>query len=279
VDGSRVTDDEDSAARWILSASEGSMDVRITFSGLCLFVPRPGATNTVSVLLPKTGDAVHRHRPALLFDMGYMFPTPQLTGQYTHVTLQSRLLSFGNGSGASLTLCDEIVNIYSVLGGANPLSALGSEVVSIVTLSSGSMTSVASGACWSWQSAPSRRMAHRARWTLTDPNDTYTVTVVAPGDSQSTVSTTLQPVGGFLDLQVLHLPADDFPPDPPMPPTPAPNATPDHFAAYFRLFDSPVTAQYPGFVSASDDCGPKTCLHTDDAGASAFNCMLAKVSA
>ena len=246
--------------------------LRITFSGLCLFVPEAGGTGgtgRMHVLLP--GMFGHHHNPedrhvaALSYDAGYLVQDGPLLGVRALARLSGYTLALGDGDTAGLSLCSQIVDLREATGrGVDPdhLDAdTQHKLVSRVTLAAGAMTRVASGMCWEWDPGEFRPMACKAEWEIPDlSGDSLTIAAQPLGGGGMVRELgTLYPVDGRVTLEVLHETPQDLPPDPlPMEDKPmlkrgehAP-----HFSAFYSLFGEAVPMRLPRFWGPLSDCPP-----------------------
>jgi hypothetical protein len=273
-----------------------SFTLRITFSGLCLFVPEAtdtGGAGRMHVLLP--GMSGHHHSPedrhvaALSYDAGYLVEGGPLLGVTALGGLTGYTLEFGSGEAASLALCSQIADLREVTGrGVDPdlLDAdTGQKLVARVTLGAGAITRVAPGMCWEWHPGEFRPMACKVEWEILDfSGDSLTVTAQPLGGGGAAKELgTLYPVEGRVNLEVLHETPQDLPPDPlPLEHQPmlerGENAK--HFSAYFGLFGEPVPIVLPRFWGPLDDCPPITggCAEIPpDMGSTPWACLVGGV--
>lgn len=246
--------------------------LRITFSGLCLFVPEstgtPG-TGRMHVLLP--GMFGHHHNPedrhvaALSYDAGYLVQGAPLMGVVTLARLTGYTLAFGSGDTASTALCSQIVDLREITGRGVDPDHLGADtrkkLVSRVTLGAGGITRVAPGMCWEWDAGDYRPIACRVEWEIEDhPGDSLTITAQPLGGGGTARPLgTLHPVDGRINLDVLHETPQDMPPDPlPLDHQPMlmPGEPPRHFSAFYSLFGEPVPMRMPRFWGPLENCPP-----------------------
>src|ERR1044072_6248037 len=146
--------------------------LRITFSGLCLFVPEPvggGATGRMHVLMPgMLGHHHHgedRHVAVLSYDAGYLVQGGPALGIPALATLTGQQITPVAGGEAGLSMCDHIVNLREITGkGVDPDVLDGDtkrKLMSRVTLGAGRITRVAPGVCWEWRPGEFRPTRHR----------------------------------------------------------------------------------------------------------------------
>jgi hypothetical protein len=243
--------------------------LRITFSGLCLFVPEPvggGSRGRMHVLMPGMfghhHDPADRHVPVIAYDAGYLVQGGPLLGVPALARLTGQTFVPVAGDEAELRLCSQIVDLRAVTGRSVDPDLLADDkqekLVSRVTLGAGRMTRVAPGVCWEWGPGELRPIAHRAEWEIPDvPGDGLTLVSEPLGGGGRRHMGTLFPVNGALNLEVLHEPAQDLPPDP-LPAehqrAPMPGESPKHFAAYYSLFGGPVPTRMPRYRGRLTDC-------------------------
>ena len=201
--------------------------IRITFSGLCLFVAdgEPGATTgRMHVLLPGMfghHDCGHdRHVAALGYDAGSLVPGGRVLGVPALARLTDLALSFGSGNTASLRLCSQIPDLREITNRSVDPDHLGGDtsekLVSRVTLNAGRISRVAQGVCWEWRPGEYRPIANRVEWEIPGVEGD-SLTVVAAhlrGGGPTRELGTLYPTDGVLSLDVFHETAENMPPDP-----------------------------------------------------------------
>lgn len=270
--------------------------LRITFSGLCLFVPEAageGGTGRMHVLLPGMFGHHHcgtdRHVAALSYDAGALVQGGPVLGVPVMARLDRQTLSFGGGDTASLSLCAHIPDLKGITGqGVDPdhlADDTRGKLVSRVTLRAGQITRVAQGVCWEWE-GEFRPMAHRVEWEIDIPDldaDRLTVIATPLGGGASKSLGTLFPNEGLLSLTVYHDTVDNLPPDP-LPaehqPTLNPGQEAPHFAAFYGVFGGPVPMKLPRYWGKLADCPPleNGCAPLPpDMGGNAFGCVSAGV--
>ncbi|HET6232401.1 MAG TPA: hypothetical protein VFE05_20165 [Longimicrobiaceae bacterium] len=269
--------------------------LRITFSGLCLFVPEraaPGDTQgRMHVLMPGMFGHHHgpadRHIPVLAYDSGYLVEGGSLNDVTAVASLTGHTLTFGDGADAELRLCSQIVNLREVTDRPVHPDHLADDtqkkLVSRVTLGAGAMTRVSPGVCWEWGPGEFRPIAHRAEWEIPDfPGDRLVLAAVPfGGGGASRALGTLFPVDGLLSLDVLHETQADLPPEP-LPlehqHPPMPGESPMHFSAYFGVFGGPVPMRLPRYWGSLEECPDLSggCPSIPPSmGGTPFKCLLA----
>lgn len=269
---------------------------RITFSGLCLFVPEAaagGATGRMHVLLPGMFGHHHagtdRHVAALAYDAGALVQGGPALGVTAVARLTGHTLSFGGGDTADLRLCAHIPDLREVTSQAVDPDHLADDtrgkLVSRVTLRAGRITRVAQGVCWEWGPGEFRPIAHRAEWEIPDVDADRLTVIATPlgGGGVSRPLGTLFPSDGLLSLTVYHDTVDNLPPDP-LPaehqPTLKPGDHAPHFSAFYGVFGQPVPMRLPRFWGKLGDCPPLEggCEPLPpDMGGSAYSCLMAGV--
>jgi hypothetical protein len=270
--------------------------LRITFSGLCLFVPEAaggGTTGRMHVLLPGMFGHHHagadRHVAALSYDAGALVQGGPALGVTAMARLTGYTLSFGGGDTAALRLCAHIPDLKEVTNQAVDPDHLADDtrgkLVSRVTLRAGRITRVAQGVCWEWGPGEFRPIAHRAEWEIADVDADRLTVIATPlgGGGVSRSLGTLFPNDGLLSLMVYHDTVENLPPDPlsaEHQPTLKPGDHAPHFAAFYGVFGEPVPMRLPRFWGKLSDCPPLEggCDPLPpDMGGSALGCVMAGV--
>lgn len=268
--------------------------LRITFSGLCLFVPEPvggGGTGRMHVLMPGMFGHHHgpedRHVPVVVYDAGSLVQGGSPLGVPALAKLTGHTLALGEGDTAGLALCSQIVDLAAVTGRPVDPDHLGADtknkLVCRVTLGAGAITRVAPGLCWEMGPGEFRPIAHRVEWEIPDfPGDSLTLSGVRlDGGGAPRQMGTLYPRDGLLSIEILHETVQDLPPDP-LPADhhvrPMPGDPPKHFAAFYTLFGDPVPIVMPRYWGELEDCPPLPggCPEIPpDMGAYASTCLVA----
>jgi hypothetical protein len=247
--------------------------LRITFSGLCLFVPEPvgsGGTGRMHVLLPGMFGHHHhspedRHVPVVVYDAGSLVQGGPALGVSALAKLTGHTLSLGAGDTAGLSLCSQIIDLRQITGRPVDPDHLQvdakKKLVARITLGAGGITRVAPGACWEVGAGEFRPIANRVEWEIPDfPGDSLTLaTQPLEGGTSPLALGTLYPRNGLLSIQVLHETPQELPPDP-LPahhhPMPMPGESPKHFSAFYSLFGGPVPMVMPRYWGKLADCPP-----------------------
>lgn len=268
--------------------------LRLTFSGICLFVPEPvggGSRGRMHVLMPGMfghHDRAHQHVPVIAYDTGYLVPGGLLLGVPALARLTGHTFVPVAGEEAELRLCNQIVNLRAVTGRSVDPDHLADDrqrkLVARVTLGAGRMTRVSPGVCWEWGPGEFRPMAHRAEWEIPNvPGDSLTLVSNPLGGGGTRHLGTLHPVNGAIHLDVLHDTLQDLPIEPiPMDSQPAPmlGESPKHFAAYYSLFGGAVPTRLPRYQGNLANCHefPGGCeAIPPDMGGAPFSSLLAGV--
>jgi hypothetical protein len=270
------------------------MKLRILFSGLQVFAPRPASgtePDTMHVVMPKSvghhGD--ERHLPMLAFDAAHLVPnSPGATRSTVLCPLTNTVLTVGT-IGVSLARCPEIVDLRPVTGRPIDPDVLDGDArvraVARVELRSGAMTRVLRGACWVWEHDTPRPMSNVAEWVVDGLDSAAPLPLALRGwhGAAANVLPTLHPLGtgsaAVIDLQVLNVPAADLPLPPEVHHAPPVGAESPHFGSYYGLYDTRVPEWRPRFHSSVEDCGismPGACpVLPPPQGFSPYTCMLA----
>jgi hypothetical protein len=271
-------------------------DVKINFSGLCLFAPEPGGTvgpDRMHVLMPKVAHHTHgpdRHIPVVYFDVAHLSPTPMpLKNIFAQVLLRGHTMELGSG-GATLALCSQMANLKEVTGRDAKPNLFGSDpdkrLDSRVTLSGGSMTAASEGYCWEWDPGVVRRISHQVEWTI--PGLTTLPLQLEAIDAETTNARTLPPLypvagdaGDVIYLYIHHVPSAELPPDQDKGHELMPGQETPHFSAYYSLFGGPVPTRVPRYWSKMSDAQPTSTPcpvlsgWRGPRGEGAYNCMVA----
>jgi len=272
--------------------------LRITFSGLCMFVPEPvaGGTGRMHVLMPGMFGCHHhnpedRHIPVVVYDAGALVEGGPSLGVPALARLTGHTLTVGSGDTAALSLCSQIVDLAEITGRPVDPDHLGADtqqkLVSRVTLGAGAITRVAPGMCWEMRPGEFRPIAHRVEWEIPDfPGDSLTLeTAPLAGGGTSRDLGTLYPRDGLLSIEILHVTPQEMPPEPlslENHPLPMPGSPPQHFSAFYSLFGDPVPIVMPRFWGKLEDCPAITggCPELPpDAGMYAYRCLVAGAGA
>lgn len=272
--------------------------LRITFSGMCLFVPEAaggGSTGRMHVLMPTMSGHHHhhgaadRHVAALGYDAGSLVPGGPRLGVAALAGMSGHEITLGTGDTASLALCGHIPDLREITLRPVDPDHLGADnrkkLMSRVTLAAGQITRVAPGVCWEWRPGEFRPIAHRVEWEI--PNvagDSLTLTATPLGGGGAVKPLgTLFPTDGLLSLDMYHDTAPNLPPDP-LPEDHQPGLMPGehapHFAAFYELFGGAVPMLLPRYRGKLADCPPvaNPCAALPPSmGGTAYACVVAGV--
>ena len=260
-----------------------SFQLQVEFVGLCLFVPDPG-TSTLRVLMPAVSGehGVEPHLVRLCFDTACLQPgSAAPSGNLQLVPMERLELPLAAPGPLDLALPAELVDVGAVarrpvFPGALYADDPEERLSARVTARSGSAGASDQGACWNYP-APNqpRQLPNRIRWTMGPIEGERLELVFEPllnGVTQPLPP--LYPINGTLALSVWHTPEWELPP-PALDPGPPAKGTPaHHFAAYYKLFESPVATPLPTFVARR--CGVVPDGDFMYFGGSPYTCMAAQ---
>jgi len=285
-----------------------SFDLRITFTGLCLFVPDPPRT-CMHVVFPDTSGTTMAHRAMLTYDSAYdVQGATQLSRRLTCLSVERRRITLPDPSiytgGAApedidLALPDEVIDLGADAGAGTVSAALlqagASPVNAEVVLAAGRVTDYRPAAMFTFASAAGPRrgprpLANRVEWTLRDiPGSTFPLVNALDLDTRASTPllSPLHALGRTIRLTISHLPAAELPgAQPPVPASPA--ALPAHFRTYYTLFGNgaaqqpvpvPVAAPnnwpYTGGCTNAAAAQPGNSTGTQNALGITVNCMVA----
>jgi hypothetical protein len=268
--------------------------LRISFSGLCLFVPEPvggGGTGRMHVLMPGMSGhhhgPEHRHVPVVVYDAGSLVQGGGPLGVPALARLTGHTLTLGDGDTAGLSLCGQIVDLAEITGrpvDPDHLDAdTSNKLVSRVTLRAGAITRVASAHCWEMRPGEVRPIAYKVEWEIPDyPGDGLTLSArpLGGGGSPRPLGM-LHPHNGMLSIEIMHETVQDMPPEPlpaDMHPQMQFDETPPHFSAFYALFGDGATVVIPRYRGTVDECPPVAGACPEippELGAYASTCMVA----
>lgn len=228
-----------------------SFHLQITFTGLCLFVPRK-EEGKLHVLMPRTdrlrhhGSAEHEcsipdeHAMRLVFDTAHLTKGSTAPSKLlTQVSLKEKILEIPRWGDLMPDIPPGLVKLDGTL--KEGVLEDGVNLTSRVTLHSGSVTDAAEGECFQWRGG-FRRMSHILDWTIEDHPGSFFVGELRQmnGGSGGTLPT-LYPIsiGGknMIQLTIFHVTPGDLPPDPIKIPDPKDSEDVHHFAAYYEIAD------------------------------------------
>lgn len=262
------------------------MKVNILFSGLCLFVPKPGIDprkGNMHILLPHHhhGGEADRHVAVLMFDSAHLRDNNSGPDEiFSQVLLRDRAFALGSGD-AEMKVCPQIVDLRAVTGtSVDPFSVTTvGRIVSRVSLGTGGMIAVSPGHCWKWDPDGIRPLAHQVLWTMEWPQNPLKILLQNLRKAEE-LEVTLHPLDGIINLGVHHVPHGHLPLDPPMHVPPLPETQPEHFRAFYHVFGSDVPVLLPRYKGPLSDCEPQpdACPAIPELGGSPFTCMSAAVT-
>lgn len=252
-----------------------SFDLRVYFTGLCLFAPDP-RDGRMHIVMPVFNDGSHEHHARLVYDVAHLVRgASHFARSQACVTLTGSFLELLFGRGLNPTLPEEIVSLDPLLDPEKlsrmhvsdaPDPAL---VASRITMDSGIISDYEPGVHFTFGGPTARRMTWRAEWNVRGiPGDRLTIalkpfqppfglTPTAPAP------TDLFPIGDTIRLFIFNATCEDLPPRESLTPS-APIPVP-HFGGYYRLYRSGTGKPLPrisGFTPPSADCN--CTIHTPD---------------
>jgi hypothetical protein len=269
--------------------------LRITFSGLCLFVPEPaesGSTGRMHVLMPGMfgcHSGADRHVAAVGYDTGHLHAGGSPTGVTALASLAGRQMVPVAGASAELGLCGHVVDLREITGCGVDADHLGADAAgkleARVTLGAGRITRVAPGVCWEWRPGEYRPIANKVEWEIPDVEGDRLTLFSEPirSGGETKLVGELFPIDGRVSIVVYHETVQDMPPEPlavahqPVPPV---GTTPHHFAAYYTLFGGTVPSLMPRFHGERSDCAPppNPCVELPPSmGGMPYACLVAGV--
>jgi hypothetical protein len=220
-----------------------SFDLRVTITGMCLFVPdeRTGS-GPMRLLLPDMSDHLN-HDARLLFDRGYLTPGAFLQRDLQCISLDRKLLSLP-GSGLSLRLPREIPNLgftgASVKASVLQTTPAPREVKSHVVFEGGAVSDYELGAEFDFP-GNSGLLTFQVDWTVrgltgTGGNDRLDWRLVSLDDEMAvTYLPTLFPVGGVVHVLIYHTPTNELPGARKVVTIPPGGTEASHFRGYYKL--------------------------------------------
>jgi hypothetical protein len=247
--------------------ANGSFNLEITFSGLCMFVPAKDKSR-MHVLMPVSGKTlcgvhVHQHVNRLYYHPSYETGTgsPTKPTKPRFLELNGEALELKFNGNAETTLKPGIVNVSSItkkgvrssLLTGQPTDPIGARV----TMFAGRFGSPNDGLIWDIEGNECE-LSSVVPWTIPDvPEDSITFTLGG-------MSRTLRPIDGKVSIYMFNLPPDEVPrrvPLRPPPPFECPqkDAEATHFAGYYYLLGCPGS-KLPKFKKGkfAGQCSPPT---------------------
>lgn len=219
-------------------------DLTVAFTGMNLFVP---GADRIYTLLPSTPPEMP-HLAELRFASQYLAGGDGTGDPYRTVLLQDWSLDLTGltGQGGIVALPPGLPDVGAAVGRPIPLRQLGPSpddgVAARVTLPAPTRMLRVHGGYWDLGYQMDVEMTHSVLWTLEGvPDDALRWGLYGLRRFMAEPLPELRPVDGRIELEVLHLPDDDVPDDPPCG-TPA-----YHFGAYYGLFGPNVEGPLPLF--------------------------------
>lgn len=244
-----------------------SFDLRIFFSGLCVFIPDDQRMR-MHVLMPSTrGDCENGHTlhlARLRYDVAYAIPgATKLTGDCAYRVLEDKALDLVEFPGElNMQLPPDLVDVERPAGKKVPRNRLSVQrppkVDSRVTLSAGAVTCRVPGAIFEFDGSEPRHLAHVVVWTIPniEGNELRLRLKKLHGAGEEPLPV-LHPIGGTVDLGVLHVVPEELDPGAPLPDPPEPGTEIHHFEAYYCVFDSPERRPLPKYLEEGNPiCEP-----------------------
>lgn len=226
-------------------------ELRITFSGLCLWVPE---ATRMHVLMPKTdqhgghgGHAGHVEKHVTVLEVGLPY-VKKLPAGFSRFDLHGRYLDLSDLAGHfDPRLSPEVVNISEIAPGARVKLDQADELVeSRAIMSAGRERDRKGFARWKFPKKEGEYyIAHWVQWAadVEVRGDAYVLRAGRLGRPSEPIAT-LTPDARGVDLLVRHIPESEldtlFPPE-----FPGERFRMEHFAAYFPLFDDPSLDAIP----------------------------------
>ncbi|HEV2148118.1 MAG TPA: hypothetical protein VGR37_12005 [Longimicrobiaceae bacterium] len=272
--------------------------LKIVFTGLCLFVPDDRSAETaMHVLLPdSSGHVSHggkQHYVRLYYDEGYE-GGGVLTRRLRPVKIDHQALIVPRLAGdAQVTLPRQIVNLSRFTNEPVAPEQTGKrprKVRARVTLGSGLISGCDPGAYWELEGEPVC-MTNRVEWTVpVSDRDSISLQLEGLNSGHDESLGPLHKINEEIVLYVYNATQEDLPPN--RPGIPQPRGRPheaEHFEVYYEIFSpagkkgiprllAPVGECPPG---TEDDCSPRkgnvrgTTAPQEIAGADPYACMVA----
>lgn len=252
-------------------------DLRITITGLCLFVPDSRTKHRLHVLL--IDHEHHRHYPKLIYDKAHTNSANDKLACRNLDGVQMTFGDYGDVITGPVTL-DEIVDLDVIagVGKLDPRFVDGDprhEVAARITLNAGQVTRIGRSADWIvrkdstvvWEG----KITTEIDWTIrgiegSTLKDQWNF--VDLGTNQTAFGLELHPLGTppLVEVSIYNSLLDDLPPFRPRP-LPAPGEEAPHFDGFYRLYEEDVDPVVPILKgpalpipgnSRRSDCKPST---------------------
>jgi hypothetical protein len=265
-----------------------SFDLRINFSGQCMFAPERVSDEfrgRMHVLFPNSAahHGADRHVPIIAFDTVHLREnSASRTGRdETTAVLPLRGCALKwDGADADLSFPADtpIPNLKEVTGKSVESTLLTTKesgaLAARITFGTGKMEPSDEGADWEWITGEPRRFTHRVDWIIPNAGESFLDLRLV--DFKGVPVPAIKPLKLFplfngtrdvIDLSMHHIPSGDLPPDGEVHHTPELGSEAPHFSNYYSLFSRPVKMRVPRFAGPGSSGGGK--------GGSPFNCMIA----
>lgn len=231
-------------------------DLRITLTGLCMYVPErePRDRRRLHVLLPRADghhahDGIDEHACRLMWNSKYengidenAWSSRNLAGQELRLDAPTRKIT--------LDIPEEFIPLADICDvGEVDLDAAMPKLSAWVNFDTGAMYNFAEPTCWQVpRGSAARPLTHQAEWVIPNVSEDRLQgwSLRALDGSGSVGLPTLRPVGGEVRLYVYHVPPHEIPATPseePKSTSYAREAT--HFLAYYSLLKTPPTGKRP----------------------------------
>ena len=252
-----------------------SFDLRISFTGVCLFTPDVApaspAQHRMHVLLPAFGTGDHHHHARLVYDVAYLTGAPGLARRLDCVPLEGGYLEILSPGALNAAFPREVVSLDPIMSPERlPRSyvsdAPGPLVSSRVTLASGAVSNYEVGAHFEVGEVSARRMTWQLEWTVRGIESDRLALDLRPFTTQEDEPSPpvppreLFPIGDTIRLFVYNVTCQDLPPLRLMDDFPV-GAEVEHFKAYYQLYGASASGKSlpkifgTEFTPEDVDCG------------------------
>lgn len=257
-----------------------SFDLRITVSGLCLFVPDP-RDGRMHVLMPATGPHAHGigrniepHVVRLAYDVAHQYPDstgPEHEIVYVPVDNGAlELLNLSTRSSLDLALPADVVDLDPIVREKVKRERLGPDtggrVRARMSVASGGVSGWDKGVRWRLGTEEPQLMAISVDWTIPGVQlERLELQSVGLNGHATRPLQTLHPIDGAIHLTLYHSPHHEIRPFR-MSPDLVRGAPAEHFAAFYHLFDNPRATPVPRFEDALAEHASWTASYASMAG-------------
>jgi hypothetical protein len=213
-----------------------TFDLRLTFSGLCMFVPAKDG-KTMHVLMPVTGSSTGHpqhlsrlyHHPAFATGTG----NPSTPKKPAAIDIEGRAIQFKHQGTLTTALPDSIVKISDICGRkVDPELLEGAPhgpVAARISMTSGQLGKPNDGLIWDIDGT-SHELASLVTWTIRGiPGNTLTVSVGG-------VDHTFHAISNAIDLNLFNVPSHEVPDEVPLKAKPIICPPKGHMAHHFMAF-------------------------------------------